>query len=290
MAKKDTQEITFLPDNGTAAENEEQVVKSEPTLYESEAYGTSQPDEGIKTTVTKPVGIGGPVPIIAPKHNTIQLQPIVVPLAVVPYMSQDSDILRTDGRTSANPYAEGRTEEEETAFQAENARQKKHKAVRTRVYSLVMCIIAAFLFAGFMLAYFKPAISDGFDLSSVDIIGTIKGWTQGTAPADLAVAITAMVAAAGSFVALIAALFGMLFGKYPRKLFCVSSFVAVGGFIAQLLYKVIEKTFVAQNEIALLVMLGIAGLMFVVSLIFLAAAVRREDRDEELLMRAGYEI
>ena len=96
--------------------------------------------------------------------------------------------------------------------------------------------------------------------------------------------------AIGALAALIAALFGMLFGKYPRKLFCVSSFVAVGGFIAQLLYKVIEKTFVAQNEIALLVMLGIAGLMFVVSLIFLAAAVRREDRDEELLMRAGYEI
>ena len=92
MAKKDkNQEIVFSPDTNDVR------VDDEP-LFESEAYGTPQPEAGSDVTVMKPVGIGGPVPIVAPKHNTIQLQPIVVPLAVVPYMTQDSNVLRTDGK------------------------------------------------------------------------------------------------------------------------------------------------------------------------------------------------
>ena len=95
MAKKNRkQEILNEP-----VENNEPVVfEGDQTLYEAEAYGSPQPEAGSDVTVMKTVGIGGPVPIVAPKHNTIQLQPIVVPLAVVPYMTQDSNVLRTDGR------------------------------------------------------------------------------------------------------------------------------------------------------------------------------------------------
>ena len=92
MSKKDKkQEIVMTPDNG------EIKLEDEP-MFESEAYAAPQPEAGSDVTVLKPVGTGGPVPIVAPKHNTIQLQPIVVPLAVVPYMTQDSNVLRTDGR------------------------------------------------------------------------------------------------------------------------------------------------------------------------------------------------
>ena len=65
MAKKDKkQEIVMTPDNS------EVRVEDEP-MFESEAYTAPQPEAGSDVTVLKPVGTGGPVPIVAPKHNTI---------------------------------------------------------------------------------------------------------------------------------------------------------------------------------------------------------------------------
>ncbi|MCQ2602609.1 MAG: hypothetical protein MJ193_01645, partial [Clostridia bacterium] len=87
MAKKD---IKFEPP----------VEEQKEETFETEAYGTPEPDKGMDTTVMKPVGMGAPVPVVMPKHNTVQLQPIIVPLAVVPYMTQDSDVLRTDGENA----------------------------------------------------------------------------------------------------------------------------------------------------------------------------------------------
>ena len=86
MAKKNRKpEVEKVPESNAPI-----VFENEQTLYEAEAYGSPQPEAGSDVTVMKPVGIGGPVPIVAPKHNTIQLQPIVVPLAVVPYMTHRS--------------------------------------------------------------------------------------------------------------------------------------------------------------------------------------------------------
>ena len=120
MAKKDNNITAMAPENSVGVTDRTE----EPVLYESEAYGNPQPDEGTKTTVMKPVGIGGPVPIVAPKHNTIQLQPIVVPLAVVPYMTQDSDVLRTDGRAPSYPQNEYASAVE---FEEEKAAAKKRR-------------------------------------------------------------------------------------------------------------------------------------------------------------------
>ena len=107
MAKKERIETSFDPEVREETVSPAAASEEEPkeTLYESEAYGNPRPDTGTRTTVMKTVGVGGPVPIIAPKHNTIQLQPIIVPLAVVPYMSQDSAVLNTEGETTA--YAGG---------------------------------------------------------------------------------------------------------------------------------------------------------------------------------------
>ena len=101
MSKKNRrQEVVLEPENNAPV-----VFEEEKPLFEAEAYGSPQPEAGSDVTVMKQVGIGGPVPIVAPKHNTIQLQPIVVPLAVVPYMTQDSSVLRTEGRQwNRSPY------------------------------------------------------------------------------------------------------------------------------------------------------------------------------------------
>ena len=87
MSKKDKkQEIVMTPDTG-------EIKTDDEPMFESEAYTAPQPEAGSDVTVLKPVGTGGPVPIVAPKHNTVQLQPIVVPLAVVPYMTQEIEAL-----------------------------------------------------------------------------------------------------------------------------------------------------------------------------------------------------
>ena len=106
MAKKNNVQ-NFVPEQEYVQED---VMLQEEVLFESEAYGSAQPDAGMGTTVCKPVGIGGPVPIIAPKNSTIQLQPIVVPMAVVPYMSQDCDVLKTEGVQTTDDYDEATAE------------------------------------------------------------------------------------------------------------------------------------------------------------------------------------
>ena len=93
MAKQDNVQ-NFVPQQQTMPQP---VAYQEEAVFESEAYGSPQPDAGMGTTVCKPVGIGGPIPIVAPRRTTIQLQPIIVPMAVVPYMSQDNDVLKVDG-------------------------------------------------------------------------------------------------------------------------------------------------------------------------------------------------
>ena len=89
MAKKNNVQ-NFVPEQEIV--QEEVAPQQEEVLFESEAYGNAQPDAGMGTTVCKPMGIGGPIPVVAPKNNTIQLQPIIVPMAVVPYMSTFSGV------------------------------------------------------------------------------------------------------------------------------------------------------------------------------------------------------
>lgn len=287
MAKKDNHITTFAPETappvGNTAPREE-----EPVLYESEAYGNPQPDEGTKTTVMKPVGIGGPVPIVAPKHNTIQLQPIVVPLAVVPYMTQDSDVLRTDGKAPSYPRDEYSSAVE--FDKTEQAAAHKRTSAYKRLFSLGAFVFAALLVAAYLLAYFKPDIHAEFSLAQADVIGMITEWVNAGRPADYFLTVVNCVGAFCAAVVFVVALCGMILGRYGRKTVALFSFFAVAAYVAEIVYRVIRSEFDAQADAALLAMLAVSGVMFVLSVVFAALSVRREDKEEDMLMRHGGEI
>lgn len=291
MSKKEHQEVSSPVENAAppVEQTEVQPAPQADALYESEAYGDPQPDEGIKTTVMKPVGMGGPVPIIAPKHNTVQLQPIVVPLAVVPYMSQDSEVLRTDGRMANRAAVENTQSDTAIAVQAEKEKQKKHKAVQTRVLSLVMFLCSCLIAVGFILAYYKPVIGS-VDFSDSDVIGAIALLAQGGRPEPFAPAVTLIVGASSVAVMFLVTLFGMIFGKYARKTLMLFSFITLAVFAAEIIYAVVKKTFVASESAGWFIMLGLSGLAFVLSIVFLVVSIRRVDKDEAALARAEREI
>ena len=210
MSKKDKkQEIVMTPDNG-------EIKLEDESMFESEAYAAPQPEAGSDVTVLKPVGTGGPVPIVAPKHNTIQLQPIVVPLAVVPYMTQDSNVLRTDGR-GQNVYAQATVENDEaTDFETVSARKVKKKGkVQPRIFALVTFLLSALTVLPFILSYFMPSVGS-VSIEKLNVIGVIKNWiANGFALRPLS-NIAYIGVAAVSAVMTIASLISVIVGKYPR--------------------------------------------------------------------------
>lgn len=291
MAKKERIETTFAPEvkQEEAAPPREEETKSE-TLYESEAYGNPRPDEGMKTTVMKTVGVGGPVPIIAPKHNTIQLQPIIVPLAVVPYMSQDSSVLRTEGgEEGADGVRTAAVEFDAARIQAEKRAASRKLSTTFRIFSVVTFFLAALIAAGFMFAAFHPALG-ALDFSGNDVIGNIEVIAGGAAPAVMSQTVTNIIAAFGVALALLASLLGVIIGKYARKTLIFSSVLALGAFAAELIAQAVRDTFSLAASGALILMAALAAVMFVVSAAFAAVAVRKEEETEEVIMRAESEI
>lgn len=287
MVKKEHNEVTFVPEESAA---KDVAPEKEEPLYESEAYGTPQPDEGTKTTVTKPVGLGGPVPIIAPKHNTIQLQPIVVPLALVPYMTQDSDVLRTDGTPQRGDRDGGSAVDFTAARTEEEAVFKKKKAGYSRIFSLIIFIVSALMVTGFLLANFKAEFEGMISFAQLNAIGAITAWAQGGAPADLAKAIISVIAAAAFVVVLVLSFSGLVFGKFPRKLIVAFSFVGTAALAAQIIYGVVSAHFTASEQTGLYSMLGVGAACLVLAIVFAVIAVRREDKEEEALLRTYDEI
>lgn len=286
MAKKDNHSATPASEFVPAAET---VPAEEPVLYESEAYGSPQLDEGATTTVMKPVGIGGPVPIVAPKHNTIQLQPIVVPLAVVPYMTQDSDILRTDGGRAADGGRQEYAAAVEFSGAAEAAESRSRASACKRVFSAVAMFMSALMIAAFLVAYFKPDLHADYTLFHVDIIGQIMFWAEAGEPLDYFVTIVNAVAAACAVVVFFVSLAGVITGRYARKTFMILFFVAAAAYAAEIVYEAIEHTFDAAFDADILTMLSAAGLAFLLSAVFAAVCIRREDR-EDTILRSHSEI
>ena len=254
MARKNHHVTTLSPEVTEAAAP---APVQEAALYESEAYGTPQPDEGATTTVMKPVGIGGPVPIVAPKHNTIQLQPIIVPLAVVPYMTQDTDVLRTDAPQDA---------------------------------AFVTFVFAALAVAAYIVAYFHPQIHPEYSLAQVDIIGMIKKWVETGTPFDYSLTLVNCLAALMLAVSFVASLVGFVAGRFARKTIALSALVALAAYAAELVHQVIAHHFDAEVDWAVLLMLALCGLVFVLAVAFAVAEIKREDREEEELLRSSSEI
>lgn len=290
MAKKEHLETTFNPEV-KREEDAAPVSESQETMYESEAYGTPRPDQGTKTTVMKTVGVGGPVPIVAPKHNTIQLQPIIVPLAVVPYMSQDSAVLRTDGKPEGTADGAGYSAVE---FDAARIQAEKRTAVRRmsaafRVYSLITFFLAAIIAAGFLLAAYSPILG-ALDFSGNDVIGNIRQLVDGGEPLVMSQTVTNIIAAFGVALALVCSLLGVVIGKYARKTMILCSVLSLGAFAAELIAQAVRGTFGLAASGALILMAALAAVMFVASVVFAALAVRREEATEETATRATSEI
>lgn len=276
MSKKDKkQEIVMTPDNG------EIKLEDEP-MFESEAYAAPQPEAGSDVTVLKPVGTGGPVPIVAPKHNTIQLQPIVVPLAVVPYMTQDSNVLRTDGR-GQNVYAQATVENDEaTDFETVSARKVKKKGkVQPRIFALVTFLLSALTVLPFILSYFMPSVGS-VSIEKLNVIGVIQNWiANGFALRPLS-NIAYIGVAAVSAVMTIASLISVIVGKYPRAFNFIFALASSGAMLALLIKWLVTKTFVVSEKIAFLIVLVLCLVNLVLTIVFAILMNKLDDKVENM--------
>lgn len=281
--------------------HQEVVIQDEPItvdmadgepLYEADAYGSPQLDVGADVTVMKQVGIGGPVPIVAPKHNTIQLQPIVVPLAVVPYMTQDSNVLRTDTRQGGYESAEEESYGEDTSFDTVERRKavrKKRKTSFPRIFSFVSFIVTALFILPFFLSY-KMTNIGVMEIAGFDVIGIIKIWIAGgfDIEADVFNLIYVIVMGLAGIQVVLTAL-GIIIGKYPKPISPILSFLNMGCFIGILVYDIVQGGFIADENIGLLVMLSVSAFNFLLTVIFSLLLNRREDKEEQRIRR-GSEI
>lgn len=269
------------------------VVESEP-LFEAEAYGTPQPDAGSDVTVMKQVGIGGPVPIVAPKHNTIQLQPIVVPLAVVPYMTQDSNVLRTDTR-AAGGYESGddgyrEATEFNTVERERSETRKKKKSPAPRIFTLVTLVITALFIIPFLISCKFDNIG-AMQIKAFDVIGLIKGWvdTKFSLSGDNAIGLAYIIIMMLAGVQLILSAIGLIIGKYPKPIAPILSFINMGAFIGLLVYFIVKKRFIVGDQVGFLVLLVLSILNFIISLVFSILLNSLEDRAEQR-QKKGAEI
>lgn len=280
MAKKEHyKDIVLTQDVG------EVKVEDEP-LFESEAYTAPQPEAGSDVTVLKTVGVGGPVPIVAPKHNTIQLQPIVVPLAVVPYMTQDSGVLRTDGR-GQDAYAPATVEYgEATDFEEITAKKVRKKAkVQPRIFALVTFLLSALVVLPFILSYFMDGIG-AMKIAQFNVIGVIQNWiANGFSFRPLSN--LAYIGVAGvSAIMVLASLVSLIVGKYPRALQFVLSLAGVLALLALLIKWLVKKEFVVADEIGFLVIFVLSIVNFVLVTVFSVVLNKLEDKTEKTINAA----
>lgn len=274
MSKKDKkQEIVMTPDTG-------EIKTDDEPMFESEAYTAPQPEAGSDVTVLKPVGTGGPVPIVAPKHNTVQLQPIVVPLAVVPYMTQDSNVLRTDGR-GQNVYAQATVESDEaTDFQTISARKvKKQVKVQPRIFALVTFLLSALTVLPFILSYFMPKIGN-ISIEVFNVIGLIKGWVANGFELHPLANLDYVVVAGLSAILTVVSLVAIIVGRYPRAFNFIFSLATAAALVALLVKWLIDKSFVAQEKVAFLVVLVISLVNLVLTIVFSILMNKLDDKME----------
>ena len=274
MSKKDKkQEIVMTPDTG-------EIKTDDEPMFESEAYTAPQPEAGSDVTVLKPVGTGGPVPIVAPKHNTVQLQPIVVPLAVVPYMTQDSSVLRTDGR-GQNVYAQATVESDEaTDFQTISARKvKKQVKIQPRIFALVTFLLSALTVLPFILSYFMPKIGN-ISIEVFNVIGLIKGWVANGFELHPLANLDYVVVAGLSAILTVVSLVAIIVGRYPRAFNFIFSLATAAALVALLVKWLIDKSFVAQEKVAFLVVLVLGLVNLVLTIVFSILMNKLDDKME----------
>ena len=228
------------------------------------------------------MGTGGPVPIVAPKHNTIQLQPIVVPLAVVPYMTQDSNVLRTDGR-GQNVYAQATVENDEaTDFETVSARKVKKKGkVQPRIFALVTFLLSALTVLPFILSYFMPSVGS-VSIEKLNVIGVIKNWIDNGFALRPLSNIAYIGVAVVSAVMTIASLISVIVGKYPRAFNFIFALASSGAMLALLIKWLVTKTFVVSEKIAFLIVLVLCLVNLVLTIVFAILMNKLDDKVENM--------
>lgn len=268
MAKKD---IKFEPP----------VEEKMDETFETEAYGNPEPDKGMDTTVMKPVGMGAPVPVVMPKHNTVQLQPIIVPLAVVPYMTQDSDVLRTDGESAGQYQSRQAASEFENAGTAKRekvARQKKESTGK-RIVAFVEFLFAAVVVSAIILAKYCPELGL-LKLGDMNIIDSIANWiSTGIAPENMLFIILYSVMALFGGITFIISLISLICGRLPSRFIVLTSLLYAAPVVAVLCIRLVQNTFVLDDEIALIVLASSSVLSFILSIIF-SVVLNRESYDK----------
>lgn len=274
MSKKERNQETYV-----SFDPVEQPIEDS-ALLEADAYGSPQPEAGSDVTVMKPVGIGGPVPIVAPKHNTIQLQPIVVPLAVVPYMTQDSNVLRTDSRQTGG-YTDTDEYAESTQFEsvAQPKARKKRKNMLPRILTLVSFVFSVVMLLPFLVSYTTEDVGMAH-ISTFNIIKIISGWVEGSFSWSPAANLIYIVVAFLAAVQTVLLLVGSIIGKYPKPIIPIFSFINMGCLFGVLITEIVRKKFVVANEVGFLVIFIFSVLCFVLSVIFSVILNHREDRAE----------
>ena len=278
MAKRKNVQ-NFVPEQEIVQE----VAAQEEVLFESEAYGSAQPDAGMGTTVCKPVGIGGPVPIVAPKSSTIQLQPIIVPLAVVPYMSQDCDVLKTEGAQSADDFDEAAAEFSRMEAEKEAERKKKSKKAGARAAAFFMFLLSGIVATAYMLAYFKPEVFTLNFGKDMNVIGQIVDWAKGTAPANMALTILHAICFGLAGIVALTSLISLLVGKYPASFVFTLALTSAVAVDAAFIYQAVSASekFVATDYIEYIIVAGIATLAFLIGMIVTIVMGRKKNLYED---------
>lgn len=277
------------------AEFAETVIPDEP-IYEAEAYDSPLTEINSDGTVMKQVGVGGPVPIAAPKYNTIQLQPIVVPLAVVPYMTQDSNILRTDGRpqggyvASQEDYAEATQFQNMTQQNTKKKEKKDRKSQLPRIFALISLLFTVFIVLLFTLADQVEEIGSLY-IKNLDFIGIIKGWAANPNSIEITGPEQIVYIAAPMFTAVlvITSLIGLIINKYPRLTTSIISCITVICLLVPIAWNLIKGQFLIYEQVSLLVALIVDIVSFALAVIFSIILNHKDDVYDER-SRYGREI
>ncbi len=292
MAKKEKdKEVVFATQDidasfDTLADNSLSDV-DEP-LYEAEAYDNPSQDEDKDLTFIRPVGIGAPVPIIAPKHNHVQLQPIVVPLAVIPYMSQDTDSLygRRDNGVNNNTYSSQQGNSYPTDFSVEEKRKVQRSCkVRPRVFALVTLLLSLVMVVPFILSIWYNELGTQDMTRFGAISNLIALGTQGALPftvdsmlfIDFVLFMVMLVSCA---LLVISDLIGLIVGKYPRVLNGLFSVLGLGATLGVLIRGLVQQDLEIGTSIVFFVLIAVAGINAILSIIFSISLNRLDDKAE----------
>jgi len=262
-----------------------------PPPQESESFVEGEvehkaPEAEVQNTVVKAMA-GGSVPIIPPSP-IVQLQPIVVPIAVVPFETRDAKILQNvtvnSGQTAARPqgqtaqsaayaqYAGGAAAHGAAARAAKSAGGKKLAAVKNAVITL----LALLYLLPFVLAYFTPSLIPSFVLTDLNVVGKMLGFLGGVA-FNLIGEIPFILLAAACGFALILVLINIItlfFGKYLRfGALVLSIFPLLLALFATVYAYIPALGFVAWNKGAFFIPTTIGLIQTVLSIVFLYTGI-----------------